>query len=108
MATSGSYGGGGGSRPHVLYGVWIDQALQSNDTNQMREVLQEVRKQYPSGTGSSGPGPIIPLYGVFIHRCIEQGASREELQQLLEQAKSVKSSDLDGAIKKLEEHLGKK
>ena len=103
MSSSGSYGGGG--KPHVLYGVWIDQALKSNDANQMREVLQEVRKQYPSGGGT---GPIIPLYGVFINRCIEQGASKEELEHLLAQAKSVKSSDLDGAIKKLEAHLGKK
>jgi len=105
MSSSGSYGGG--SKPHVLYGVWIDQALKSNDASQMREVLQEVRKQYPSGKG--GPsGPIVPLYGVFINHCIEQGASKEELEHLLEQAKSVKSSDLDGAIKKLEAHLGKK
>jgi hypothetical protein len=104
MSSSGSYGGG--SKPHVLYGVWIDQALQSNDANQMREVLQEVRKQYPSGKG--GGGTIIPLYGVFINRCIESGASREELEALLEQAKSVKNSDLDNAISKLEAHLGKK
>jgi len=103
MSSSGSYGGG--SKPHVLYGVWIDQALKSNDASQMREVLQEVRKQYPSAKG--GP-TIIPLYGVFINHCIEQGASKEELEHLLEQAKSVKSSDLDGAIKKLEAHLGKK
>ena len=81
--------------------------MKSNDAAQMKEVLQEVRKQYPSGSGAPS-GPIIPLYGVFIHRCIEQGASKEELEQLLEQAKSVKGSDLDGAIKKLEAHLGKK
>ena len=104
MSSAGYGGGGGGSKNHVLYGVWIDHALQSNDANQMRQVLQEVRKQYPSGPS----GPIVPLYGVFIHRCIEQGASREELEHLLAQAKSVKNSDLDGAIKKLEEHLGKK
>jgi hypothetical protein len=98
---SGSYGGG--SKPHVLYGVWIDQALQSNDAAKMREVLQEIRKQYPGG-----PGPVIPLYGVFINQCIEQGCTRDELQSLLEQARAMKSSDLDGAIKKLEAHLGKK
>ena len=100
-----SYGSGGGSygKPHVLYGVWIDQALQSNDAGKMSEVLKEVRKQYPNG-----PGPFIPLYGVFINHCIEQGCSREELQGLLEQARSVKSSDLDDAIKKLEAHLSKK
>lgn len=103
MSSSGSYGGG--SKPHVLYGVWIDQALQSNDANQLKAVLQEVRKQYPAGGGYSGP--IIPLYGVFVNQAIESGASREELQQLLEHAKSVKNSDLDGAIKKLEAHLGK-
>ena len=104
MSSSGSYGGG--SKPHVLYGVWIDQALQSNDVNKMREVLQAAKEHFPSGKG--GGGNVVALYGVFIHRCIEQGASREELEGLLEQAKAVKSSDLDGAIKKLEAHLGKK
>ena len=94
----------GGSKSHVLYGVWIDQALQSNDANQMREVLQEVRKAYPSGKGGTNP---IPLYAVWINRCIETGASNEELQGLLDQAKAVKNSDLDGAISKLEAHLGK-
>ena len=88
----------GGSKPHLLYGVWIDEALKSNDANQMKQVLQEARKHFPQPQ---------PLYGVWIHHCIEQGASREELQQLLDQAKAVKSSDLDGAIKKLEAHLGK-
>lgn len=113
MSSSGSggYGGGdAGSKFHVLYGVWIDQAVQSNDANQMKEVLQEVRKQYPGGgTGGGYGGGPIPLYGVFINRCIEQGASREDLQQLLEHAKSIKNSDLDGAIAKLESALaGKK
>jgi len=88
----------GGSKPHPLYGVWIDDALKSNDANQMKAVLQEARKHF------SGPQP---LYGVWINHCIEQGSSREELQGLLEQAKAVKNSDLDGAIKKLEAHLGK-
>ncbi len=106
MSSYGSGGGGSYGKPHVLYGVWIDQALQSNDAGKMSEVLKEVRKQYPSGPG--GPGGFIPLYGVFINHCIEQGCTREELQGLLEQAKSVKSSDLDGAIQKLEAHLGKK
>jgi hypothetical protein len=103
--SSYSGGGDGGSygKPHVLYGVVIDQALKSNDAGKMSEVLKEVRKQYPGG-----PGTPIPLYGVFINHCIEQGCTREELQALLEQARSVKSSDLDGAIKKLEAHLGKK
>ena len=96
MAESGS-GYGGGNKPHTLYGVWIDEALKSNDVSQMKEVLQEARKHF------SGPQP---LYGVWIHHCIEKGASREELQNLLEQAKAVKNSDLDGAIKKLEAHLG--
>lgn len=94
----------GGSKPHVLYGVWIDQALASNDANQMREVLQEVRKAYPSGKGGT---TFIPLYAVWINRSIESGASKEELQGLLEQAKAVKNSDLDSAISKLEAHLGK-
>ncbi|HEY0371568.1 MAG TPA: hypothetical protein VGD79_06180 [Thermoanaerobaculia bacterium] len=67
----------------------------------MSEVLQAVRQQYPGG-----PGPFIPLYGVFINRCIEQGSSREDLQSLLEAAKAAQNSDLDGAIAKLEQHLG--
>lgn len=99
MSSSGSYGG---SNIHALYGVWIDQALQSKDPAQMTAVLQEVRKQYPGG-----PGEFIPLYGVFINRCIEAGASREELQSLLEAAKAAHNSDLAGAISKLEAHLGK-
>jgi hypothetical protein len=103
MSSSGSYGGGGGSKLHVLYGVWIDQALQSNDVNQLKEVLQEVRKQYPGGYGGGHP---IPLYGPFINRAIESGAGKEELQQLLEYARSIKDSDLDGAIRKLEQHIG--
>jgi hypothetical protein len=98
MAESGS-GYGGGSKSHTLYGVWIDDALKSNDTNQMKQVLQEARKYFPSGPQ--------PLYAVWINNSIEKGASREELQQLLDHAKAVKSSDLDGAIKKLEAHLGK-
>ena len=65
----------------------------------MKQVLQEARKHFPTTAQ--------PLYGVWIHHCIEKGSSREELQQLLEQAKAVKNSDLDGAIKKLEAHLGK-
>jgi Domain of unknown function (DUF1843) len=96
-----------GSRPRPLYGVWIDEALQSNDPAQMKAVLTEARKLFPAGGGGRG-GPIVPLYAVYIHQCIEQGASREDLQGLLEQAKAVKSSDLDSAIKKLETHLGSK
>ena len=102
MSSAGGYGGG--SKPRPLYGVWIDEALKSNDANQMKEVLQEARKQYPSGGG-----PVItPLYAAHINHCIEKGSSREELQQLLEQAKATLNSDLQGAIKKLEQHLGKK
>ena len=105
MSSSGSYGG---SKPHVLYGVWIDQALQSNDPTRIREALEAARQHFPSGPSSTGgPGAFIPLYGVFINRCIEQGASKEELQALLEQARSVNNSDLDGAIRRLEQHLGK-
>lgn len=103
MSSAGGYGGG--SRPRPLYGVWIDEALKSNDVNQMKEVLQEARKQYPDGGGG---GPIHALYASHIHQSIEKGASREELQKLLEQAKATLSSDLQGAIKKLEEHLGRK
>jgi hypothetical protein len=99
MAESGG-GYGGGSKPHVLYGVWIDEALQKNDANEMRQVLQEARKHFPSATPQ-------PLYAVWINQCIEKGASRQELEQLLEQAKATVSGDLQGAIKKLEAHLGK-
>jgi hypothetical protein len=98
MAESG--GGSYGSKPRALYGVWIDETLKSNDVNEMKQVLQEARKHFP-------PSAPQPLYGVWIHHCIEKGASREELQQLLDQAKSVQGSDLQGAIKKLEAHLGK-
>ena len=89
----------GGSKPHLLYGVWIDDVLKSNDANQMKQVLQEARKHFP-------PGP-QPLYGVWINNSIAKNAPREELQQLLEHAKATQNSDLDGAIKKLEAHLGK-
>jgi len=88
-----------GGKNRALYGVWIDEALKSNDTNAMKAVLQEARKHFP-------PTP-QPLYAVWINHCIEQGSSREELQQLLDHAKAVKNSDLDGAIRKLEQHLGK-
>jgi len=101
-----SAGGYGGSKPRPLYGVWIDEALKSNDVNQMKEALQEARKQYPGGGG--GGGPIHALYASHIHHRIDGGASRDELQQLLEQAKATLSGDLQGAIKKLEQHLGKK
>jgi hypothetical protein len=88
----------GGGKAHVLYGVWIDEALKSNDVKQMREVLQEARKLFP---------PVIqPLYGVYINHRWQAGASREELQHLLEQAKATHGSDLPGTIKKLEQHLG--
>jgi hypothetical protein len=89
----------GRSNRRALYGPWIDDALKSNDNNEMKAVLQEARKHFP---------PVAqPLYGVWINHCIEQGYSREELQQLLEHAKSVKNSDLDGAIRRLEQHLGR-
>ena len=94
------YSSGGGNKPHTLYGVWIDEALKNNDVNEMKQVLQEARKHFP-------PPVIHPLYGVWIDHSIATGSSREDLQQLLEQAKAVKNSDLDGAIKKLEAHLGK-
>lgn len=86
----------------ALYAVWIDQAVASNDPNQMKEALQAARKHY-------GSGGIHPLYAVWINDAIAKGASREELQQLLEHAKAVQGSDLQGAIQKLEAHLaGKK
>ena len=48
----------GGGKPHPLYGVWIDEALKKNDINEMRQVLQEARKHFPTGPQ--------PLYGVWI------------------------------------------
>lgn len=90
----------GGGKAHVLYGVWIDEALKKGDVNEMRQVLQEARKHWGGG--------IQPLYGVYINHAIQSGASREELQQLLDQAKATHGSDLPGAIKKLEQHLGGK
>jgi len=84
----------------ALYGVWIDHALSSNDVGQMKAALQEARKHFP-------PTP-QPLYGVWINHCLQSGASREDLQALLDQAKKTHASDLAGAIQKLEAHLGKK
>jgi hypothetical protein len=86
----------------ALYGVWIDQAVASNDPNQMKEALQAARKQY-------GSGGIHPLYAVWIDDAMTRGADREELQQLLAQAKAVQGSNLAAAIQKLEAYLaGKK
>lgn len=100
---SGGYGGGGGKiRP--LYGVVIEEALASNDTTKMKAALEQAKQQL----GGATSGPVMALYGVVIHRCIEQGSSPEELRSLLEQAKAVKNSDLDGAIRKLEAHLSGK
>jgi len=99
---SGGSGGGGGNYPgniRALYGVWIDQALKKNDPNELKTVLQEARKHFPVVAQ--------PLYASHIHFCLESGnASRQELEQLLSAAKETKNSDLDGAIKKLEAHLG--
>ena len=90
---------GGGSSSHVLYGPVIDEALKRDDVAELKQVLKEARKHFP---------PVVqPLYGVWINHCIEKGASRQELQHLLEQAKATLNSDLQGAIKKLEAHLGK-
>ena len=90
---SSSYGGG--SKLRALYGVWIDDALQSNDPNEMKEVLKAARDTV-----------IHPMYGVVIDKAIQRGASREELQRLLEQAEATLNSDLQGAISKLKQHLG--
>lgn len=89
----------GYGRPRPLYGVWIDEALKSNDANQMREVLEAARGHFP-------PGPVHTLYGVIIDQAISSGASREELQGLLEQARATAREDLQGAIARLEKHLG--
>ena len=99
---SSSYGGGGGDdggtiRP--LYGVWIDQAVQSNDANQMKQALEAARKYFDDRR------PHV-LYGVIIDQAIQRG-NREELQQLLEAARQTVSADLQGAVQKLEAHLNK-
>ena len=86
------------SRNRALYGVWIDEAIQRNDPNELKQVLQEAKKYCPPH--------IVPLYAAFIDRQLAAGVSREDLQQLLEQAKAVQQSDLSGAISKLEKHLG--
>ena len=101
MSSYGS-GSGGGATPRPLYGVWINEALQSNDPNKMKEVLQAAAQQY-----GYGGGPITALYGVIIDRALEGNSSKQELQALLEHAKAVQKSDLSGAIAKLEAHLGK-
>jgi hypothetical protein len=90
-----------GSRPRPLYGVWIDEALKSGDANQMKEVLQAARAYFP-------PGNVHVLYGVIIDQAITSGASNDELQSLLEQARATQREDLQGAIRKLEAHLGTK
>lgn len=92
---SSSYGGGSGSRPRALYGVWIDEALQRNDPNELKEVVKAARDLC-----------IHPMYAVAINKAIERGASKEELQQLLQNAEAAASSDLQGAIAKLKQHLG--
>ena len=98
-----SYGSGGGSDSggiHTLYGVTIDRAMQSNDINQLKEVLRAVRRYFEDTR------PHV-MYGVVIDQAIQSGASREELQSLLEAAKATHQSDLKGAISRLEAHLGK-
>lgn len=90
---SSSYGGG--SKFRALYGVWIDEALQKNDPNELKAVVQAARDQIA-----------YPMYAAAINRAIERGASKEELQALLDQANQVASGDLQGAIQKLQQHLG--
>ena len=91
---SSSYGGG--SKPHPLYAVYIDEALQRNDPNELKDVVKRVRDWC-----------IQPMYAVAINKAIESGASNEELEQLYQQAQAVAGSDLKGAIDKLKKHLGK-
>jgi len=90
---SSSYGGG--SKYRALYGPFIDEALTRNDPNELKGILKQARDQC-----------FYPMYAVAINKAIERGASREELQQLLEQAQATASSDLQGAIQKLQQHLG--
>ncbi|HET8799421.1 MAG TPA: hypothetical protein VFO89_17160 [Thermoanaerobaculia bacterium] len=89
------------SRPRPLYGVWIDEALKSNDAGQIRAALEAARAYF-------APNKIHVLYGVIIDEAISGGASREELQGLLDQARAAQREDLQGAISKLEAHLGGK
>lgn len=90
---------GYGSRPRPLYGVWIDEALSSGDASQMKEVLQAAK-------GYFNDGGLHTLYGVIIQQRISAGASKEELQSLLESARAAGRADLSDAIGKLEQHLG--
>lgn len=95
-----SYGGSGGGGIHTLYGVMIDQAVQSNDVGKMKEVLQKARGYFQDTKPH-------PLYAVAIDQSIQRGASKEELQALLDAAKATVSSDLQAAISRLEAHLSK-
>ncbi|MGN6186939.1 MAG: DUF1843 domain-containing protein [Thermoanaerobaculia bacterium] len=92
-------GYGGGSRPRPLYGVWIDEAISSNDPEQMKAALSAAKTYF-------GGGGIHTLYGVIINQAISSGASKEELQSLLSAAEQTGREDLQGAISKLRSALG--
>ena len=92
----GGYGGGGGG-PQPLYGVWIDQAMQSSDPNQLKAVLKEARKYFDDRR------PHV-LYGVVIDQAIARN-NPDELQELLKAAKAAVGTDLKASVQKLESHL---
>jgi hypothetical protein len=84
------------SNLRALYGVWIDQALSSNDPNDLRAVLQEAKKYFPRPQ---------PLYGVVIDDAIQRGASQDELQQLLRDAEQTLQT-LPASVEKLRARVG--
>lgn len=87
------------SSNRALYGVWIENALQKNDAQQLREIVEEVRETFY-------PPRIQPLYGVFINNAIQRGASDEELQQLLDTAEQTLST-LPAAVEQLRSKVGR-
>lgn len=88
--------GGGGTNLRALYGVWIDQALSSDDPKQLRAVVEEAKKYFPRPQ---------PLYGVVIDDAIQRGASREELQQLLNDAEQTLKT-LPDSVERLRGKIG--
>lgn len=71
--------------PQPLYGVFIDQALATNDAQALRQIVEDVKQTFY-------PPVIQPLYGVWIKKSIERGASKEELQKLLKTAEETLST----------------
>ncbi len=99
MSSYGSGGSGGGGPIRALYGVWIDQAVQSGNPDELKQVLTEARKYFDDRR------PHV-LYGVVIDQAIQRN-NPEELRELLTAAKAQVSGDLQSAVQKLETHVNK-